>query len=131
MEILLLVAIMATAASGLYIAATFNKRTEQNTADGHSHVKLQASNVLGGASMRAARLSPTPVAHVRQPTAKSPPRRIRRQCPGEVSMPSRASSREARNCDRQSWAVRNVNSTWFIVMTLAVAIAVSVCTIKP
>src|SRR5215472_14408519 len=81
MEILLLVAIMATAASGLYIAATFNKRTEQNTAAEHSHVKLQASNVLGGASMRAARLSPTPVAHVRQPTAKSPPRRIRRQCP--------------------------------------------------
>jgi uncharacterized coiled-coil protein SlyX len=32
MEILLLVAIMAVAASGVYIAATFNKRTKQNTA---------------------------------------------------------------------------------------------------
>jgi hypothetical protein len=32
MEILLLVAIMAVAASGLYVAATFNKRTKQNAA---------------------------------------------------------------------------------------------------
>jgi hypothetical protein len=32
MEILLLVAIMAVAASGLYVAATFNTRTKQNTA---------------------------------------------------------------------------------------------------
>lgn len=32
MEILLLVAITAVAASGLYVAATFNKRTKQNTA---------------------------------------------------------------------------------------------------
>lgn len=32
MEILLLVVIMAVAASGVYVAATFNKRTKQNTA---------------------------------------------------------------------------------------------------
>ena len=46
MEILLLVAIMVVAAAGLYVAATFNKRTEQSTAplrDGELRILLSGS----------------------------------------------------------------------------------------